>query len=177
MTNDPAALHIRSAERADIPALVRCATTSVNESEEIGFGRPWSERTFTDSGRLSAAWHEPNRVGAGELFVGVAEENVVGYVTVEDRGEALELNTIEVAGDYQGRGFGRALVLFVEDRARRQGKRAVTLGTSRNANGVPWKSLPWWQARGYRIVIEEENEWTRSIGPGVREIRMRKELV
>jgi ribosomal protein S18 acetylase RimI-like enzyme len=116
-------------------------------------------------------------VGAQEIFVGVADERVVGYVTVEDRSEVLELNTIEVAGDYQGRGFGKNLVLFVEERARRQGRRAVTLGTSRNANGVPWKSLPWWQARGYCTVSEEENEWTRSIGPGVREIRMRKELV
>ncbi|MFZ1023221.1 MAG: GNAT family N-acetyltransferase [Thermoplasmata archaeon] len=177
MPSNPAALQIRPAERSDIPALVRCATTSVNESEDIGFGRPWSERTFTDSGRLSAEWLEPNRAGTEEIFVGEAEGKVVGYVTVEDRGEALELNTIEVAGDYQGRGFGRALVQFVEERARRQGKRAVTLGTSRNAHGVAWKSFPWWQARGYWVEGELENDWTRSIGPRVREIRMRKELV
>jgi ribosomal protein S18 acetylase RimI-like enzyme len=175
--SDFAPLRIRSAERADIPALVRCATTSVNESEEIGFGRPRSERTFTDRARLSAAWREPNQARDEEIFVGESEGVVVGYVTVEDRDEALELNTISVAGDCQRRGFGSALVRFVEERAKRQGKHAVTLGTSRNAEGVPWKSLPWWQARGYRVVGEVENEWTRSIGPGVREIRMRKEIV
>ena len=68
------------------------------------------------------------------------------------------------------------MVRFVEERARREGNRAVTLGTSRNAAGVPWKSLPWWQALGYGVTGEEENDWTRSIGIGVREIRMRKEL-
>jgi hypothetical protein len=42
---------------------------------------------------------------------------------------------------------------------------------------VAWKSLPWWQHLGYLVTHEEENEWTRSIGPGVREIRLRKELL
>jgi hypothetical protein len=35
----------------------------------------------------------------------------------------------------------------------------------------------WWQHLGYLVTHEEENEWTRSIGPGVREIRLRKELL
>src|SRR5256712_7881197 len=68
------------------------------------------------------------------------------------------------------------MVRLVEERARGEGKRSVTLGTSRNAAGVAWKSLPWWESRGYRITGEEENDWTRSIGAGVREIRMDKEI-
>jgi hypothetical protein len=68
------------------------------------------------------------------------------------------------------------LVRSVEERARAEGKEAVTAGTSRNAEGVAWKSLPWWQHLGYQVTHEEENEWTRSIGPEVREIRLRKEL-
>ena len=102
---------------------------------------------------------------------------VVGCVTIEDRGPELELINIDVPRDFQGRGVGTQMVLAVEERAGREGKRAVTLGTSRNAAGVPWKSFPWWQSRGYRVTHEEENAWTRSIGPGVREIRMRKELL
>jgi hypothetical protein len=69
------------------------------------------------------------------------------------------------------------MVRFVEERAQRDGKRAVTLGTSRNAAGVAWKSLPWWLSRGYTVTGEEENEWTRKIGPWAREIRMRKDLL
>jgi len=86
------------------------------------------------------------------------------------------LINIDVARDRQGRGIGTRMVRVVEERARREGKSAVTLGTSRNAAGVVWKSLPWWLSRGYRITGEEENAWTRSIGAGVREIRMRKEV-
>jgi len=97
-------------------------------------------------------------------------------VTVEDRGCELELVNIDVPLELQGRGIGTMLVRSVEERARAAGKQAVTAGTSRNAEGVAWKSLPWWQHLGYRVTHEEENSWTRSIGPGAREIRMRKDL-
>jgi hypothetical protein len=44
----------------------------------------------------------------------------------------------------------------------------VTLGTTRNAEGIPWKSLGWWQKLGYTVTGDEENAYTRSIGVGVR---------
>jgi ribosomal protein S18 acetylase RimI-like enzyme len=167
---------VRPATREDIPALVRISNTSVAEDEDAGFGTPRSESLFSDPRWLSAVWEEPNRVRGEELFVAVVDDEIAGFVTTEDRGPELELINIEVTKDLQGRGIGTQLVRFVEERARRQGKRAVTLGTSRNAAGTPWKSFPWWQSRGYAVTGEEENEWTQRIGPGVREIRMRKDL-
>lgn len=167
---------VRPATGRDIPALVRAATTSIREEEDIGFGTPRSEQLFTDARRLSAAWQEPNIVHGEEVLVADLGGHVVGYVTIEDRGEDLELINIDVASEFQRRGIGTRLVRFVEDRARQEGKSAVTLGTSRNVAGVAWKSLPWWQALGYSVTGEEENEWTRAVGPGVREIRMRKDL-
>jgi N-acetylglutamate synthase-like GNAT family acetyltransferase len=148
----------------------------VSDEEVVGFGGPISESPFGDSARLSSAWREPNHVGSEEVLVAEIDGRVVGCVAVEDRGEELELIDIDVPRDRQGRGIGTGLVRFVEERAREQGKRAVTLGTSRNSAGVPWKSFPWWQARGYRVTHEEENAYTRSVGPGVLEIRMRKNL-
>src|SRR5207253_7045393 len=111
-----------------------------------------------------------------EVWVAEVDGRVVGCVTVEDRDEAVELINIDVPRELQGRGIGTRMVRLVEERARRKGNRSVTLGTSRNAAGVAWKSLPWWQSRGYRITGEEENDWTRSIGAGDREIRMEKEI-
>ena len=170
-------LQFRPASREDIPAIALCANSSTAEQEEVGFGTPWSQRTFNDSARLSAAWHEPNRVGTEEIFVAELEGRVVGYVTVQDRSKELELNNIDVPRELQGRGIGSQLVRFVEERARQEGKNAVTLGTSRSAAGVPWKSFPWWLHRGYTVTGEEENLWTRSIGIGVKEIRMRKQIL
>jgi ribosomal protein S18 acetylase RimI-like enzyme len=171
-------LSIRSAKRDDIPAIVECANSSTSEEEEAGFGRPFSQRTFNDQGRLSAAWRDPNVVGSDgageEVIVAETEGRVVGYVTVEDRGEELELVNIDVRREQQGRGIGSRLVQFVEERAVREGRCALTLGTTRNAQGVPWKSFRWWQKLGYTVTGEEENAYTHSIGVGVREIRMRK---
>ena len=131
---------------------------------------------FRDASVLAAAWREPNVVQGEEVLVADIGGRVVGCVTVEDRGRELELVNIDVPLQLQGRGIGTMLVRSVEQRARAAGKEAVTAGTSRNAEGVAWKSLPWWQHLGYQVTHEEENAWTRSIGPQVREIRLRKEL-
>ncbi len=176
MPNSAATVRIRPARRGDIPALVAVSLSSVPDEEVAGFGRPRSEQTFADVGRLTAAWRDPNHVRGEEVLVAELEGRVIGCVTLEDRGDSLELVNIDVDLEVQGKGIGTQIVRFVEDRAQREGKPAVTLGTSRNAAGVPWKSLPWWQHLGYRITHEEENDWTRSIGRGVREIRMRKDL-
>ncbi len=177
MTAAAPEIRIRRANRDDIPSIVTISNSSVSPEEDVGFGTPQSESTFTDAGRLSAAWQDPNCVGGEEVWVAEAGGRVVGCVTLEDRGEALELINIDVPRDLQGQGIGTTMVRLVEERARKQGKRAVTLGTSRNAAGVAWRSFPWWTSQGYQVTGEEENDWTRSIGPGVREIRMRKDLL
>src|SRR5881296_292427 len=176
MSGKSSGVRLRPATRQDIPAIVMISNSSVDEAEDIGFGTPRSELVFSDEDRLSAAWEDPNFVREEEVWVAEFDGRVVGSVTVQDRGEALELINIDVPREFQGRGIGTRMVRLIEERARREGKRSVTLGTSRNAAGVAWKSLPWWLSRGYHITGEEENEWTRLIGPGTREIRMEKRI-
>ncbi len=166
----------RPATREDIPAIVAVAISAVDDDEVRGFGAPRSEQTFASPAKLAAAWSPPNRVGAEEVYVATLGGRVVAYVTLEDRGACLELVDISVDRPHQRRGIGRRIVAAVEERARTEGREAVTLGTSRNAEGVPWMSFSWWQSLGYRVTHEEENAWTKRIGPGTREIRMRKDL-
>lgn len=167
---------IRAASEQDIPALVECDGATTTDEEVAGWGRPKSERLFGSSQRLLAVWRSPNRVGTKEVYVADDGGHVVAMVIIEDRGTELELDDIEVRREHQHRGIGTQLVRFVESRASQAGMDAVTLGTSRNADGVPWSSFPWWQKQGYVVTGEVENDWTRSIGTGVREIRMRKAL-
>jgi predicted N-acetyltransferase YhbS len=166
---------VRTATSDDIPGIVAVSKTSILPDEDVGFGGGLGS-PFDDPASLASAWEEPNLVRGEEVLVAEIDGRIAGYVTVEDRDVELELVTINVPIELQGHGIGGRLVGSVEDRARTAGGRAVTLGTSRNAEGVPWKSLLWWQHLGYRVTHEEVNEWTRSIGPGVREIRMRKDL-
>jgi ribosomal protein S18 acetylase RimI-like enzyme len=165
---------VRKATRGDIPGIVWVSEKSIIPGEDIGFGG--SNSPFHDASRLASLWEEPNIVRGEEVLVAEMDAQIVGCVTIQDRGAELELVNIDVPLELQGRGIGTAIVRSVEERARSEGKRAITLGTSRNTEGVAWKSLPWWQHLGYQVTHEEENEWTRSIGPGAREIRMRKEF-
>jgi GNAT superfamily N-acetyltransferase len=168
-------VHVRPATRADSPGIARVSNSSILPGEDVGFGGGL-DSPFHDASVLAAAWRDPNLVQGDEVLVAELDGRIVGYATVEDRGGELELVNIDVPLQLQGKGIGTILVRSVEERARAEGKQAVTAGTSRNAEGVAWKSLPWWQHLGYRVTHEEENAWTRSIGPGVREIRLRKEL-
>ena len=172
---DASSVHVRPAARADVPGIVWVSNSSILPGEDVGFGGGLGS-PFHDGATLEAAWREPNFVQGEEVWVAEMGERIVGCVTVEDRRCELEVVNINVPLQLQGRGLGTILVRSVEERARAEGKQAVTAGTSRNAEGVVWKSLPWWQHLGYRVTHEEENAWTRSIGPGVREVRMRKEL-
>ncbi len=172
---DQSSIRIRKATREDIPGRVRVANTSILPNDDVGFGGGTSS-PFHGVSRLEAVWNKPNIVCGEEVLVGEMDGRIVGCVTIQDRGAELELVNIDVPLELQSRGIGTLLVRSVEERARNEGKRAVTLGTSRNAEGIAWKSLPWWQHVGYKITHEEENEWTRSIGPGAREIRMRRDL-
>jgi N-acetylglutamate synthase-like GNAT family acetyltransferase len=168
-------IRVRAATRADAPGIVWVSTCSVLPGEDIGFGGGL-DSPFRDASILAAAWRDPNVVQGEEVLVAETDGRIVGCVTIDDRGGELELVNIDVPRQLQGMGIGTTLVRSVEERARAEGKQAVTAGTSRNAEGVAWKSLPWWQHLGYQVTHEEENAWTRSIGPGVREIRLRKEL-
>jgi predicted N-acetyltransferase YhbS len=169
-------IRVRPATRADASGIVWVSNSSILPGEDAGFGGG-IDSLFHDASVLAALWQDPNVVQGEEVLVAEMDGRIVGCVTVEDRGSELELVDIDVPLQLQGKGIGTTLVRSVEERARAEGKQAVTAGTSRNAEGVAWKSLPWWQHLGYLVTGEEENEWTRSIGPGVREIRLRKELV
>ena len=168
-------IHVRPAKKTDILSIVQVCNSSILPGEDIGFGGG-TPGPFQDPSKLASIWKEPNTVEKNEIWVAEMDGRIVGVTRIEGKGGELELVDIDVPLDLQGQGIGTQIVRSIEERARREGKRAVTLGTSRNAEGVAWKSLPWWQHLGYRITHEEENEWTRTIGPGATEIRMRKDL-
>src|SRR5262249_11425409 len=97
---------------------------------------------FPQVSTLSATWKDPNIVRGEEVLVAELNSRVVGVVTIQDRGAELELVNTDVPLELQGRGMGTQIVRSIEERAKHERKKAVTLGTSRNAEGIAWKSLP-----------------------------------
>src|SRR5947199_6917754 len=103
MSGKSSGVRLRPATRQDVPAIVMISNSSVDEAEDVGFGTPRSELVFSDEDRLSAAWEDPNFVREEEVWVAEFDDRVVGCVTVQDRGEALELMNNDVPRDVQVR--------------------------------------------------------------------------
>src|SRR5437899_12437571 len=133
MAGNSPGVRLRPARRRDVFAIVMISNSSVDEEEDIGFGTPRSESVFSDARRLSAAWKDPNFVREEEVWLAELDGRVVGCVTVEDRGEALELINIDVPRDLQRGGIGNWMVRLVDERTGTRGQRSVTRETSCNS--------------------------------------------
>jgi ribosomal protein S18 acetylase RimI-like enzyme len=103
-----------------------------------------------------------DRAGRTIVLVAVEEPAIVGSLTLElerrvnARDQALppdraHIRMLGVAPDHQGRGIGTALMRSAEDRARRAGKREITLHTTApmHAAQAMYRSL------GYERMADE----------------------
>src|SRR5712691_2735699 len=64
------------------------------------------------------------------VFVLTDEEKVVGVLVLIKQEQSILLDNVAVHPDYQGRGFGRKLLAFAEEEARRWEFAAITLYTN-----------------------------------------------
>ena len=81
------------------------------------------------------------------FVVACVQEECVGTVGLEPRGEAALLRSLAVAPEHRGRGTGRRLIEAVEERARREGIRALYLLTTTAAG--------YFEAFGYERLPRE----------------------
>ena len=164
---------IRPATKEDIPEIVHIEKASINETEIVGYAAPIGERILADENKLRAAW-VGDSVDGLQVYV-FEQERILGFILIRVDNDAVELDDILVSTDRQNKGIGKALVAFVEDLARKLGKKYVTLGTTRSTKtGMPWKSYTFWLRLGYKVEEEKETEEGRTYG--FTEIRFRKKL-
>jgi ribosomal protein S18 acetylase RimI-like enzyme len=72
----------------------------------------------------------PALVAAGEAWVGIEEEEMVGVLVCRPGDDAVVLENVAVDPPFQGRGYGRALIAFAERQALELGLAEVTLYTN-----------------------------------------------
>ena len=70
------------------------------------------------------------RIADGQAWVLEAGEGIAGLIVLEDDGDTLLLDNVAVSPAAQGKGFGRILIAFAEEEARRRGHGAVRLYTN-----------------------------------------------
>lgn len=72
--------------------------------------------------------------------------NIVGYLDLSVCLGVASIKSLMVGVDYQGKGFGKELVMKAEERARGLKAHKVTVGT-----GLSWKAKPFYEKLGYAV--------------------------
>ena len=95
--------------------------------------------------RLSAYYAQTGR----DYYVMLRDGEVVGWIGLaEFEGDCCELQKLYLIPSERGKGIGRALLRFIEERARELGYRAVYLETHSNLSGA----LRLYEKAGYRLI-------------------------
>jgi ribosomal protein S18 acetylase RimI-like enzyme len=84
-------------------------------------------------------------IEAGEVWVLVEGEEVLGVLVMRAAEDHLFVDNVAVAPGHQGRGLGRELVAFAEQRARREGLGEIRLYT----NEKMWENLAVYEKLGF----------------------------
>ena len=104
-------------------------------------------------------------IEAGEVWVLVEGEEVLGVLVMRAAEDHLFVDNVAVAPGHQGRGLGRELVAFAEERARREGLGEIRLYT----NEKMWENLAVYEKLGFE-------ETGRGLDGGDRRVFLRKRL-
>lgn len=88
------------------------------------------------------------------------DERIVGVIVLTPlpAPDEIEIKNIAVAEDQQGQGLGRALLSFAVAEARRQGMRAIEIGTGNSSLG----QLALYQKTGFRMHRIDRDFFTRN---------------
>ena len=134
------ALRIRPAEAQDLAAITACA--------EAAYAK-YVARIGKKPAPMVADF--ASQIAVGQVHVAVAQDKAVeveilGYVVCYPKDGLLHLENVAVRPEAQGRGAGRALIDFVEDKARLEELPAIELYT----NAKMTENLALYPALGYR---------------------------
>lgn len=165
-------VRIRRARAADIPAVVRVATTSASKEETEGFAAAeWV--TYSAPAELRKVWAGGNRLKDGsEVVVAERAGRVVGFIVFRREPGYIYIDDIDVTRRVQRRGIGKALVSHVEDVARVEEFTCIKTDTTENAEGVAWKSYGFWTRLGYCDTGERLcTQWSFKTIPFVKRLR------
>jgi GNAT superfamily N-acetyltransferase len=158
MTDDPSTLagspRIVPADPGDAPAVAACVRAAYARDVER-IGREPAPMT-ADYDRL---------IAAGEVWVIRAGRDIAGVIVLRPQPPALLVENVAVAPGRQGRGLGRLLMAFAEERARAEGLAEVVLYTNERMT----ENLRFYPALGF-------TETGRALQDGFARVFYRKAL-
>jgi GNAT superfamily N-acetyltransferase len=164
-------LVIRPASVKDVSSIVKVRVGAFTEKEVAGFIVP-GESLYSSVEKLRKMWVRENLLKDGfEVYVAECEAKVVGFIVYNMKSSDDNIDIVIIAKEEQGKGFGRALVGYVEEIARSRGLSVMKTDTTENAEGIAWKAYGFWRRMGY-----EDNGERVSTESGLKVIPLVKKL-
>ena len=153
-------------------------TTSHIEQMQIRPMRWWDipevcaleQRLFpVDAWTSQMFWAELAQVGSSRVVVVVEiNDSIIGYASLRWSGHEGDINTIAIAPEFQGQGFGRRLLAWLEDQAKQRNVEQIFL----EVRGDNQPALTLYRATGYESIDTRKDYYA----PGVAAVVMRKRL-
>ena len=135
-------MEIRKAEPRDLGAIAACAVQAY---------APYVLRIGKKPAPMVADFQ--TQIGEGKVDVLIDEGDLRGFIVHYPHRDHVHIENVAVLPTDQGKGYGRALIAFAEDRARQQGFDRVELYT----NQMMTENLSFYPALGY-VEIDRRSE-------------------
>lgn len=162
-------IQIRKAKKTELPIIRQLALniwpatySSILSQEQLSY---MLDLLYSDAALLKDYYKQ-----GYYFFILSIEGKDAGYAGLELQDEeTAHLHKIYLSTDYQGKGLGKKLVLFIIDFSKNAGVKTLTLNVNRHN-----KALQFYQAVGFEIIKEVDIE----IGNGyfMNDYLMKKEL-
>lgn len=147
-------LVIRPATIKDISSIVKIRLETLSDDEILGFSAPEFAKTSSPEALLDS-WERGNILKDGfEVFLAEDDRKIVGYMMFKVEGDSCYIDDIVVCKEEQGKGVGKKLVTYAEDKAKSLGCHSMKTDTTENIRGVPWRSYTFWLKMGYKDTGE-----------------------
>lgn len=88
------------------------------------------------------------QISMEHMYIAVFQSAFAGYVVFYPEDETLHLENVAVLPSFRGRGIGKKLIAFVEEKAKQSGKQSVELYT----NEVMSENLAMYPRLGYAEI-------------------------
>lgn len=114
---------------------------------------PFVDPADMDQHDVDAGWADKN-YRMREFHVGCVDDDVIGCISIQEAGDALYLGYVYLHADRVGNGYGRKLLAFAREEARRRGKRALVLIAHPDAD---W-AVRAYERFGFECIAEDRDD-------------------
>lgn len=143
IVHEPKNVNIERAIADDIAAIKAIVNAAYSK---------YTERLGKPPAPMSSDYH--TLVAANKVYVLRASDDICGSIVLDQEDTAITVNNLVVHPNFQGLGFGRALMEYAEKAARTRGLKAVSLFTNEKMH----ENIEIYTKMGFKVTERKTDE-------------------